>query len=175
MLSMLPLAAIPDGLVFQADARVLGFAAGLSLLCALLFGLAPAWRATQVNLTTGLRPSQGSTPTKRARRLRHSLVACQVGLSVLLLVGAGLFVQTLRNLVRLDVGFTAESLMQVSLDSHGSGYRQDDIRGLYRLLLERVSAIPGVRAVAGVRSPIMRGGLSLYQILKHRLHSSDRS
>jgi predicted permease len=160
MLSMLPLAAIPEGLVFQADARVLGFAAGVSLLCALLFGLAPAWRATQIDLTAGLRPSQGSTPTRSARRLRHSLVACQVGLSVLLLVGAGMFVQTLRNLVRLDVGFTAESLMQVSLDSHGSGYRQEQIRGLYRLLLERVSAIPGVRSVAGVRSPIMRGGLS---------------
>src|SRR6266542_321787 len=160
MLSMLPLAAIPDGLVFRADGRVLGFAAGLSLLCALLFGLAPAWRATQVDLTAGLRPSQGSTPTGSARRLRHSLVACQVGLSVLLLVGAGLFVQTLRNLVRLDIGFTAESLMQVTLDSQGSGYRQDQIRGLYRLLLERVSAIPGVGAVAGVRSPIMRGELS---------------
>ena len=79
---------------------------------------------------------------------------------MLLLVGAGLFVQTLRNLTRLDVGFNPDNLLQVSLDSNGSGYRQGQIGPLYRLLLERVSAIPGVRSVAGVRSPVMRGGLS---------------
>ena len=68
MLSMLPLTAIPEALAFHADARVLGFAAGVSMLSALLFGLAPAWRATHVDLTAALRSSQGSTPTKRTRR-----------------------------------------------------------------------------------------------------------
>ena len=174
LLSMLPLTAIPEGLAFHADARVLGFAAGVSLLSALLFGLAPAWRATQVDLTAALRSSQGSSPTKRSRRLGRLLVACQVGLSVLLLVGAGLFVQTLRNLTRLDVGFNPESLLQVSLDTRGSGYRQGQVGGLYRLLLERVSAIPGVRSVAGVRSPVMRGRAQPYQILEPGLDSPGR-
>jgi predicted permease len=160
ILSMLPLPAIPDGLVFRADGRVLGFAAGVSLLSALLFGLAPAWRATQVDHAAALKSSHGGSPTKSTRRLGRSLVACQVGLSVLLLVGAGLFVQTLRNLVRLDVGFNPDSLLQVSLDSHGSGYREGQIEGLYRLLLERVSAIPGVRSVTGARNPVMRSSLS---------------
>jgi len=157
ILSMMPLPAIPEALRFQADARVLVFAAGASLLSALLFGLAPAWRATQVDLTAALRSNQGSTPTKGARRLGRSLVACQVGLSVLLLVGAGLFVQTLRNLTRLDMGFNADSLLQVSLDTRGSGYQRGQVGPLYRLLLERVSTIPGVRSVTGVRNPLMRG------------------
>ncbi len=79
ILSMLPLPAFPEGLRFQADARTLGFAAGLSLLSALLFGLAPAWRAAQVDLTGALRSSQTGTPTRTTRRLGRLLVACQVG------------------------------------------------------------------------------------------------
>jgi macrolide transport system ATP-binding/permease protein len=160
ILSMLPLVAIPDGLVFQPDARVLGFAAGLSLLCALLFGLAPAWRATHVDLTSPLRSSQGSTSTKRSRLLGRWLVSCQVALSVLLLVGAGLFVQTLRNLLRLDVGFKAESLLQVSLDTRGSGYGKGQVGPLHSLLLERVSAIPGVQSVTSIRNSVMKGNFS---------------
>jgi len=160
ILSMLPVSVMPESLAFRADARVLGFAAGVSLLSALLFGLAPAWRAAQVDLTAALRSSQGSSSTKRTRRLGRTLVAIQVGLSVLLLVGAGLFVQTLRNLVRLDVGFNPESLLQVSLDTRGSGYREGQVGGLYRLLLERVSAIPGVLSVSGIRNDVMRGNFS---------------
>jgi predicted permease len=160
LLSMLPVASVPEALAFQVDARLLAFTAGVSFLSALLFGLLPAWRATRVDLTTNLRASQGSTAPKEARRLGRSLVACQVGLSVLLLVGAGLFVQTLRNLARLDVGFEPDSLMQVSIDTRGAGYGPGQVSGVYRLLLERVGAIPGVRSVSGVRNPIMRNALS---------------
>ena len=71
---------------------------------------------------------------------------------MLLLVGAGLFVQTLRNLVSRDVGFNPESLLQVSLDTRGSGYQRGQVGQLYRLLLERVAAIPGVRSVACIRN-----------------------
>jgi predicted permease len=157
MLSMLPLPVIPEGLAFQADARLIGFAAGVSLLGALLFGLAPAWRATHVDLSATLRSSQGNTATSATRRLGRWLVACQVGLSVLLLVGAGLFVQTLRNLVNRDIGFNPGSLLQVTLDTSGSGYQQGQVGGLYRLLSERIAAIPGVGSVTGVRNPVMAG------------------
>jgi predicted permease len=160
ILSMLPLPAMPDALTFHVDVRTLGFAAAVSLVSALLFGLAPAWRAAQVDLTTALRSSQGGTPTKRSRRRGRALLACQVGLSVLLLIGAGLFVQTLRNLVRLDVGFNPDSLLQVSLDTHGSGYREGQVGGLYRLLLERVTAIPGVQSVTGIRNRVMERGIT---------------
>ena len=117
ILSMLPLPAIPESLAFHADARILGFAAGVSLFGALLFGLVPAWRATEVDLTGTLRSSHGTTAPKSARRLGRVLVACQVGLSVLLLVGAGLFVRTLRNLSYLDLGYSIDRLL-AGLDRH---------------------------------------------------------
>ena len=160
ILSMLPLQAIPEGLAFHADIRMLSFAVGVSLLSALLFGLVPAWRATRVDLTPDLRLGHGSSPTKGARRWRHWLVACQVGLSVLLLVGAGLFVQTLRNLAHLDVGFNPNNLLQVSVDTRASGYVRGQVGGLYRLLFERLSAIPGVRSVTFVRNPVMQDSVS---------------
>jgi predicted permease len=160
ILSMLPLPSVPEGLSFHADARILGFAAGATLVSALLFGLAPAWRATAVDLEGSLKSRQGGGPAKSTRRLGRALVACQVGLSILLLVGAGLFVQTLRNLVRHDVGFNPESLLQVTLDTRGSGYGRGQIGPLYRLLSERVSAVPGVQSVTGVRNGVMQGDFS---------------
>ena len=160
VVSMLPLPAIPESLMFHGDARVLGFAAGVSLVSALLFGLAPAWRATEVDATACLRSSQGSTAPRSVRRLGRVLVACQVGLSVVLLVGAGLFVQTLRNLSRQDVGFSPDRLLQVSIDTRFAGYGKGKVGDVYRLLLERVAAVPGVQSVTGVRNPIMRHSLS---------------
>ncbi len=160
LLAMLPLSVTPPSLAFAVDARVVGFAAAVSLISGLLFGLVPAWRATQIDLTGALRQNQDSTPTRTARRLGRVLVACQVGLSMLLLVGAGLFLQTLRNLAHVDVGFDPNNLVQVSIDTRGAGYREGQVGPLYRLLLERVSAISGVKSVTGIRNPVMRHSLS---------------
>ena len=157
VLSMLPVEAAPGSLAFVADARVLGFSAAVSVLCVLLFGLGPAWRATDVDLTGALRSSQGVTQPKRTRRLGRVLVTCQVALSVLLLVGAGLFVQTLRNLSHLDMGFSADRLLQLRIDARAAGYKEEQTGALHRLLLERVSAIPGVRLAASVGDVLMRG------------------
>jgi predicted permease len=157
IVSMLPLKTIPPALVFHADARILGFAAGVSLLSALLFGLAPAWRATQVDLTAALKSSHGNTEARGTRRLGRLLVACQVGLSVVLLVAAGLFIRTLRNLTAVDLGFNPENLVQVSIDTRGSGYREGQVVTVYRLLLERVSNIPGVVSATVIRNPVIRG------------------
>jgi predicted permease len=160
ILSMLPLATIPAPLAFQLDARVLGFVALLSVLSALLFGLAPALRATQVNVATALRSSQGATSPKAARHVGRVLMAFQVGLSVLLLVGAGLFLQTLRNLAHVDIGFNPDKLVQVLIDTRGAGYPRGGVGGVHRLMLERIGAIPGVQSVTSVRNPIMRGAMS---------------
>jgi len=160
LLSMLPLNAIPETLAFHADARVLGFAVGLSLVSALLFGLAPAWRATNVNATATLRASHGASGTVGARRIGRVLVACQVALSVLLLVGAGLFLQTMRNLTRSGVGYDPDNLLQVLIDTRGADYRDRRAGVVHRLLLERVGAIPGVAGVTSIRNPIMRHSLS---------------
>jgi predicted permease len=155
VLAMLPVEAAPDALTFRAGPRVLAFAAGVSLFSALLFGLAPAWRAAQGDTTTVLRSSAGKGPTQGSRRLGRWLVGGQVALSVLLLVPAGLFVQTLRNLSRVDVGFQVDGLLQVSLDTRGAGYGPGQVGPLQARLLDRVAAIPGVRAVSVIRNGVM--------------------
>jgi predicted permease len=155
-LSMLPLPSVPQGLAFEIDGRVLGFTGLLAIVSALLFGLAPAWNATGVDLTAALKSNSGGTSSRGNRRMARWLVASQVALTVLLLVGAGLFVQTLRNLTHLDVGFDPKGLLQVSIDTRGAGYGQGQVGDVHRLLLERVAAIPGVRSVAAIRNAVLR-------------------
>ena len=164
IVSLLPLPAPPDGLTFHADARVVGFAAGVSVLCVFLYGLGPAWRATNVNLVDALRSGPALSAPKRTRRLGRVLVGGQVALSVLLLVGAGLFVQTLRNLSRLDMGFRTERLLQVSIDTRYAGYEKDDVVTLSNLLYERIGAVPGVRSTTRTRSELMQGSSGLFGV-----------
>jgi predicted permease len=156
LLSTLPVPAPPDGLAFRADGRVLAFAACISMVGALLFGLVPAWRATRSDLSLVLRSSPGRGATRQSRRLGRSMVACQVALSVLLLVGAGLFAQTLGNLTRVDVGFVPDGLLQVSIDTRGAGYGTGQVGALQRRLLDRVAALPGVRSVTAIRNGVMQ-------------------
>ena len=93
----------------QLDWRVLGFTFALSLLTGLIFGLAPAWRTTRIDLTPSLKESGRSSSAVHRSFLSRGLVVVQVALSLVLLVGAGLFVRTLLNLQRVDPGFnTAE-------------------------------------------------------------------
>jgi macrolide transport system ATP-binding/permease protein len=156
LLSMLPLPSTPETLAFQVDARVLGFTVLLALVSALLFGVAPAWRATNVNGMVALRASQGASGTIGARRIGRLLVACQVALSVVLLVGAGLFLQTMRNLTHSSVGFNPDNLLQVSIDTRGAGYGEGRVGAVHQTLLERIAAIPGVTSATSIRNPIMR-------------------
>jgi len=158
LLSMLPLPFVPSALIFNGDWRVVAFAVATSLLSALLFGLMPAWRAGEINLGM-LRANEGGG-APRAKRLSGVLIACQVGLSVLLLVGAGLFVQTLRNLSSVDLGFNPDGLLQILMDTRAGGYRQGQVGGVYNQLLTRLTGIPGVRSVTAVRNPLMRGLMS---------------
>ena len=151
-------AGVAESLAFQLDARVLGFAAGVSLLSALLFGLAPAWRAAQVDLTAALRSSQGNSSTKRTPPPRPHAGGLPGGL-----VGAPAGRRRTCSSRRCGTWRAStwasipSSLLQVSLDTRGSGYREGQVGGLYRLLLERVSAIPGVLSVTGIRNAVMRG------------------
>ena len=171
IVSMLPLPSAPETLQFSGDLRVIALAVAISLVSALLFGLAPAARATEVDLTGSLRASQGASSSKGARRLGRGLVACQVGLSVLLLVGGGLFVRTLRNLSNLEIGFNVDQVLQVSIDTRFAGYgrnaprnpredREGEVGGVFRLLRERIEAISGVSSITGTRNPMMRGANS---------------
>jgi predicted permease len=129
------------------DARVLGFTLAVSLLTAILFGLAPALRATRLDLNSSLRGSVGGSAWSSRLTLQKTLIVTQVALSLFLLIGAGLFVRSLRNLKNIDAGFDSESVMLFSLDTPG-GYSVAQRVNLYRQTLERLEALPGARAAS---------------------------
>jgi predicted permease len=157
LLSMLPLAAPPDSLAFNADARLLAFSTATCALGALVFGVVPAWRAAAVDLAGTLQTSHGMTPPRQVRFLGRSLVSAQVALSVVLLIAAGLFVQTLRTLARIETGYGAERIVQIAVDTRYAGYTERDIPALTSLVMERVAATPGVRMVTRTDSKLMQG------------------
>ncbi len=139
----------------QLDWRVLGFTLGLSLLTGIVFGLAPAWRTTRVDLTPSLKDSgRGSSAVHRSL-LSRGLVVVQVALSLLLLVGAGLFVRTLLNLQRVDPGFNTQNLLLLDVEPSLIGYKDDKLRQIYGHISERLEAVPGVQGVTFSRMPLL--------------------
>jgi predicted permease len=133
---------------FALDFRVLGFATALSLVTGILFGLAPAFRATRMTLSNALKAASRNVPAGSRLRGMRPLVVFQVALSLTLLVGAGLFGRSLRYLSHLDLGFDQEHLLAAWIDTRVPGYSPDQLRLLYRRLTERLEALPGVRSVS---------------------------
>ncbi|HZD32954.1 MAG TPA: FtsX-like permease family protein, partial [Candidatus Angelobacter sp.] len=138
------------------DLRVLFFAFALALLVSLAFSLAPALHFINPDLVNTLK-QQSLTPTGARLRLRRVLVGVQIGLSLLLLIGAGLFVRTLRNLQSQDLGFTADHLVGFNINPRLAGYQPDQVNALNRRILETLAAIPGVRSVAATDDPDLSG------------------
>src|SRR5262245_12261872 len=135
------------GFEAKLDWRVLCFTMGLSLLTGLVFGLVPAWRATKVDLTPTLKDSgRGSSAASRSL-LGRGLVVMQVALSLLLLIGAGLFVRTLVNLQRTDPGFNTKNLLLFNVSPLLNGYRDERLAQLYDRMTERLEALPGAPKV----------------------------
>ena len=133
--------------------RVLAFTVAVSLLTGVLFGLVPAWRATRQDLTTGLK--QGRRATGAVSRLSKGLIVAQVALSLLLLIGAGLFIRTLYNLQRVNLGFNQESLLVFSLQPKQGGYKDERLIQFYEELFARLDNLPGVRAASFGRIPLI--------------------
>jgi predicted permease len=138
---------------------VLGFSFALAMVAGLLFGLAPALQATRVDFTPALKESrsQGTTgSTHRFRpRLGHVLIVAQIAVSLLLVIGAGLFVRTLSNLHSIDVGFNRENILLVSINGRQAGYREAALARFYSGLLEKFREIPGVRAASASNLPLV--------------------
>jgi predicted permease len=133
--------------------RVLLFTIGVSLLTGILFGLAPAWRATRQDLASGLKQSRRTTGV--VSRLSKGLVVVQVALSLLLLIGAGLYIRTLHNLQQVNVGFNQENLLLFSLSPESGGYKDERQLQLYQELFTRLDGLPGVRAATAGRIPLI--------------------
>jgi predicted permease len=133
--------------------RVLAFTLGISLATGVLFGMAPAWRTTSLDLATTLR--QGRRTTTAGSRLKNTLIVVQVALSVLLLAGAGLFLQTLSNLQKVRLGFNQEKLLVFTLQPRQAGYKDERLLDFYSRLFDRLDALPGVRAATFGRIPLI--------------------
>src|SRR5262249_9042197 len=141
----------PMPLDIRPDRMVLGFTLGISVLTGIFFGLAPAFRATRVDLSTALKQGASGTGNDGARArfgLGGLLVIGQVALSLILLIGAGLFLRTLQNLQHERLGFDRENLLLFRVDAAQSGYEGARLTGFYRDLRDRLQLLAGVRSVS---------------------------
>ncbi|PYV43019.1 MAG: hypothetical protein DMG06_12190 [Acidobacteria bacterium] len=156
---------IPSHLDVQPNLRVLGFTAAASLLTGVLFGLAPALRATRVDLAPALKVNPSTLSTKFQQRGRSRLelggilVASQVAMTLILLIGATLLVRTLRNLSNLDVGFNPRRILLFSVDPTLNGYQANRIAPLYSELLAKLKVLPGVLTASFSMDSLISGGL----------------
>jgi predicted permease len=131
------------------DAHVLAYSLGIAVLTGLLFGLAPALRATSRDLATDLKERTGQEArSRRAVRPRSVLVAAQVAFSVIALVGAGLFVRSIQNAARIDLGFDASRLAAVAFNLAGTGYNETRGREYQVRALDAAASVPGVVSAA---------------------------
>ncbi len=140
---------IPDG-------RVLAFVVGVMLLTSLVFGLLPAVSGSRTELTLSLKDRSGPA-SAGGISLRRMLVGIQVALSLLLLVGAGLFVRTLRNLDSLGPGFPTDHLLTFRIDPSLIGYSDEQTKSFYQRLDINLQTMPGVTSVGFSAMPLLKG------------------
>ena len=144
---------LPNGVDLSLNWRVLAFTLVISLLTGVLFGLAPAWRATGPDLATSLKQSRRTTGA--VSRLSKGLIVAQVALSLLILVGASLFIRTLYNLQQVNLGFNQENLLLFRLEPQQGGYKDERLFEFYQRLFDRLDNLPGVRAATFERTPLI--------------------
>ena len=152
----------PDTPQFEGggiNGPVLLFAVALALATGIVFGLAPAWGAAKANVNEILKDTgRGLGSSGKNRRLRDTLVVCEFGLALALLVGAGLMIKALSHLSRVDIGFNPDHLLTLKLSLEGSHHldprRQAEF---FRELLARIESLPGVQSATISRGIPMRG------------------
>ena len=130
------------------DAGVLAFTFGVSIVAGLLFGLIPAIRASKTDLATAMKEKARTRSRLGRFSLSSAMVVLQVGLSMVLLTGAGLFARSLLNLQRENVGFDRSNTLLVGIDPRLAGYKPAELPALYQQIVERVGSLPNVRSVS---------------------------
>jgi predicted permease len=161
------------------DLPLLLFAAAVSMLTGLLFGIVPSLSAARTDVNPVLKENARGVTTGlegRGRRLGLGklLVAFQVALSLMLLIGAGLFVRSLVNLAHVQLGYEADHLLTIGVDPTPGGYKGAAVAGLYERLLARIGAIPGVRAVSLSSDGLFSGSESADRIWVEGYASKNR-
>jgi putative ABC transport system permease protein len=148
LVAVMPEDMLPSVAVVNLDWRVLAFACVAALATGLLFGLAPAWQARQVDVNTALKENAGKGGTVRGR-LRGALVVTEVALALVLLVGAGLLSRTFANLTGVAPGFDPHNVLTAQVVLKGERYDTTaEVAALYQTALERIRQLPGVETAA---------------------------
>ena len=137
--------------------NVLGVTAALSVVCGLLFGLAPAIQSTRPDVMPALKSGRGGGPRRRAQ---HVLVVAQIALSFFILVATGLFVRTLDKLHSVQLGYARENILLFSLNARQAGHRDPEIAIFYADLRKRFESIPGVSSATLSQSSIINAGFA---------------
>jgi predicted permease len=149
LLTLLPADATGGWVAASLDLRILGYGLIVSLATGIAFGLAPAWGAARPRIASALKDqSSGLSSGGSQSQLRRLLVAAQIGLSLLLLIAAGLFTRTLSNLLNQNLGFNPDRLVTFSVDPSLNGYSRERRLAFVRELRQRLSSLPGATIVA---------------------------
>jgi len=139
----------------ELNGHVLAVTAALSVVCGLLFGLAPAIQATRPDIMPALKNGRGGGSRRRAQ---HVLVVAQIASSFLILVAAGLFVRTLNNLHSIQLGYARKNILLFTVNARQTGHHDPEIATFYANLRQRLESIPGVRGATFSQSSIISAG-----------------
>ena len=154
---------LPFGSNAPIDWRVVSFVVGLSVMTGIVFGLVPALRATRVDLSAAMKETSRSVSRTRTL-LSKSLLVFQVALSLVLLIGAGLFLRTLWNLREVNVGFNSGNLALFSVNPRLNGYDAARTGNLYKDLQVALRGVPGVRSASYSSTALLAGSTSTTEI-----------
>ena len=146
------------------DWRVLTFALAVTCVTGIVFGIAPALRATSLNVNSGLKEASRGVAGTRSR-LSQALLVVQVAISLVLLIAAGLFLRTLQNLRNVDVGFNTRNLVLFRVTPANNNYTEPRTLALYQELQERIGTLPGVRSVAISNVQLLSFGVNTTSIV----------
>jgi predicted permease len=163
LVALVPQGGSPIVLDVTPDARITLFTFAVAVMSSVVAGLFPAFRSARTDITPSFQGDARSVSTTRSTaRWGRSLIAAQVALSLLLLVGASLLLSTLRNLRGVDPGFDHEHVLLLTLDTAKAGFTQERLSAYHRQVLDRVRSAPGVRGAAlSVITPMSGGGIDL--------------
>jgi len=150
-----------EDLILRAnlDWHILGITLAVAFATGIIFGLAPAITATRVDITPALKESRASAPRRHGRivGLGQLLVVAQIALSLLLVLGAAIFVRTLANLHSVQIGFNAEKLLTFSLDASQVGYKDAALRTFYARMDEKFRKLPSIHSATITDMPLVSG------------------
>jgi predicted permease len=162
---------LPFAQTAPLDWRVLGFVALICLLTGVAFGIAPALRATRVDLSGSMK--EASRNISRSRTLlTKALLVAQISISLVVLIGAGLFLQTLRNLRNVDAGFNTRNLVVFGVNTRVNGYEGPRVAAINDQIHQKVASLPGIRSVSHSQSAFLSGNENTTNMFIHGRESS---